>query len=107
MSNFTPCFMYLAHPGNTLQNSVLLEATKKVAQDQGCPAKIVDSVPGYGCMNKTWLQVECEMETSYGWCKPSFLTETAWTELWGFLQAGVLIMMVWYRREDGPAVPHC
>lgn len=67
----------------------------------------VDSVAGWGCLNQDWIAVDCEVETSWGWCRPTCLDEAEWDTLRGALHRGDLIMTVDYRTVDGGLEPHC
>jgi len=86
-----------------------LEFWKRVFREKVGEDKIeeVDTVAGWGCLNQYWLAVECEVETSWGWCRPVCLDADEWDVLFGALARGHLIMMVHYRTESGELEPHC
>ncbi len=69
--------------------------------------QFVDNVAGWGCLNQDWLEFTCEIETSWGWCKPQFLTEAEWTEIWfPLLQEGKVLMQVYYKVGDELVAHH-
>ena len=62
-----------------------------------------DTKAAWGCLNQDWYEVECEIDTSFGWCEPTKLSKDEKEALYQLLDTGRLLMMVYYIRlnDDG------
>lgn len=65
----------------------------------------VDTVAGWGNLDQDWYELSTEVNTSWGWCRPTLLTEKQWESLLADLTAGRILMMVHYEVK-GEIVPH-
>ena len=105
-----PAFIHLSTPGNDREEAVplALEFWKRIFQDRVGPdnVEVVDTVAGWGCLNQEWVAVDWEVETSWGWCRPTCLDPEEWDVLFESLRRGHLIMMVHYQTESGELEPH-
>lgn len=63
---------------------------------------MVDSVPGSFCLDQDWLCFDSPAETSWGWVRPTILSDSEWQEFWNLIKAGKLVCQVFY---DG-FIPH-
>jgi len=69
-------------------------------------AKKVDTVLGWGNLNQDWLEVETEVEPSWGWCKPLCLHQLQWVKLYELLEEGKVLMMVFFRKNGEKLIPN-
>lgn len=93
------CLIDITQPGRSREHIPWL--TSMLAR-YGISFKEVDTVMGYGNLNQDWIEFECEVETSWGWCKPTFLDLRDWGALVDALEHGRLIMMAYYVTQDDP-----
>lgn len=90
-----------------LRENKALEPVLRLLKEHGIAHEFVDSMLGWGCLNQDWVEFTCEMEMSWGWCKPEFLTEQEWVEvLYPLLVNGQVLMQVYYKKGDGELVAH-
>jgi len=96
------------------KKSQLLEVLQEDLEKAGIESHFVDTIPGWGNLNQDWLEFECDIETSWGWCKIlplSMVKDQYYDNLWedfyfDLFHHGNLLMMVHYISEDGEYIPH-
>ncbi len=95
-------------PGTSvsLRDNPLIKALIVLLDERGIEHQFVDNVAGWGCLNQDWLEFTAEVETSWGWCYPTFIPQNEWETTWfPALHEGRLLMQVYYKK-DGELVPH-
>lgn len=66
----TLCLVSLTIPGTRKEHRnhpFLIELTQKL-EELGISSHSVDTIPGWGNLNQDWLEFNCEVYTSWGWC---------------------------------------
>lgn len=99
----TKALLSFSTPGKW--NKDLMETLKKAFAECGVEGKKVDTVLGWGNLDQDWFEVKTDIETNWGWCRPTVLPDLVWNWLYNKLKDGELLMMVHYITEDGFA-PH-
>lgn len=53
-----------------------------------------DTIQTWGNCDQDWIEFTCDVETSWSWCKPSFLNDEEWNIFFVLLNRGDLLMQV-------------
>lgn len=102
------CLVSVSCPGTKtpLRKNPTLEPIVRILNAHAIAYQFADTMAGWGCLNQDWLEFTCVVETSWGWCKPKFLSEKEWTEIWlPLLEEGKLLMQIHY-RINGKLIAH-
>lgn len=100
----TQALLNLSTPG--FYHDGFMKKLASVFEKHGIETKKVDTVLGWGNLNQHWLELTCEIETSWDWCKPTVLNDEEWNWFHSALSCGMYIMMVYYKDKDGNLHPH-
>lgn len=72
--------------------SPILERVKQLFPN----GEMVTHMPGWGKLTQKWYEIKTEIIHSEDWSQPKTLNPNQWDELLGFLNQGMLIMMIHY-----------
>jgi len=102
------CLVSVSCPGTKtpLRNNTTLKPIVRILDAHEIAYQFVDTMAGWGCLNQDWLEFTCVVERSWSWCKPNFLSDKEWTEIWHpMLEEGKLLMQIHY-RSNGNLIAH-
>jgi len=102
------CCVSVTIPGTMMkpEDDALMQRFVADLGASGIEGYYADILMGWGCLNQDWYHFEVEMETSWDWCRFSCWDDKT-DEYWHqYFDQGRLLMMVYYKREDGSHEPH-
>ena len=91
--------VYLSSPGQW--DEVLMDRVKKMFSYHDISLRKCDTVSGWANNNQDWLEGDVQVELSWSWGRPVCLSDVEWNWFLNKLATGKLLMMFFYKKDDG------
>lgn len=101
--------VYISIPGKWTEEDegILLHLTDhpiilwiiSVLEKNRIPYQSVDTIAGWGNLNQDWLEFRTEVETSFGWCRPTIFSPKENRLFLNLLNRGEILFQLSYIQE--------